>query len=76
MKTKSRFREVLSDYEDDNGVLHFDAYRTWNSEEQGKTVAWLFNGKPYYADAEDQFDPMLREAIREALTPNQTTPNQ
>lgn len=63
MKAKSRFCEIISDYIDDNGVQHFDAYLTDDVSEQGKTVAWLFNGKPYYANAEDQFDPMLKETI-------------
>lgn len=67
MNPESRFREVLSDYVDDNGVQHFDAYTTTDPNEQGKTVAWLFNGKPYYADAEDQFDPMLQEMIQSEL---------
>jgi len=67
MKPESRFREILSDYIDDNGVQHFDAYRTTDPNEQGKTVAWLFNGKPYYANAEDQFDPMLKETIQAEL---------
>jgi len=67
MKTTSKFCDIFSDYTDDNNVLHFDAFLTSDPDEQGKTVAWLFNGKPYYANAEDQFDPKLREAIQEEL---------
>ena len=73
MNKESKYREIRTDYVDDNGVLHMDGWLTDDDNEQGTIIAFIVNGKPYWRDPEDQFDPRVIEELN-TLTTNQIEP--
>ena len=61
---KSKYTEVRANYVDDNGVTHMDGWLTDDDNEQGTTIAFIVNGKPYWSDPEDQFDTQVIEELK------------
>ena len=59
----SKWSEVKSDYTDDNGVMHIDAFVTEDGDENGKTIALIVNGEVYYKDYDATTDPLAKEVI-------------
>jgi len=70
MNKENKYREIRTDYVDDNGVTHMDGWRTDDDNEQGTIIAFIVNGKPYWRDPEDQFNTQV---IEELKTLTQTT---
>ena len=60
-----KYSEIRTDYIDDNGVRHIDGWATNEDNEQGKTIAYIVNGEPYWVDAEDQFDAGVCAVLKE-----------
>ena len=60
---KTKYREIRTDYVDDNGVLHMDGFMTDDENAQGVIIAFIINGMPYWRDPEDQFDPYVIEEL-------------
>jgi len=65
---KPKYKEIRYEYIDENGVVHLDGWQTNDENETGTVVAWLFNGKPYFRDTDDQFLEEVKAAIAEAQT--------
>lgn len=63
--TKAKYMEIRTDYTDENGVMHFDGFKTDDPNEAGNTICFIVNGEPYWRDPEDQFDPKVKELLAE-----------
>jgi hypothetical protein len=61
----SKFGEIRTDYSDPKGVIHLDAWRTANENEEGEIIGFFINGEIYYRDPEYQFDPYVKEVVAE-----------
>lgn len=61
----SKFTEIRSDHQDENGATYLDGYKTGDNNEEGVVIAVVINGEPYYRDPELQFDPYVKEVLAE-----------
>jgi hypothetical protein len=61
---KTKYREIRTDYVDDNGVTHMDGFMTDDENAMGVIIAFIINGVPYYRDPEDQFDEFVADEMR------------
>jgi hypothetical protein len=73
MKTKQKFVEVHSDYQDpETGNIAIDAYLTNDDETPGRTVCWvspdgeIIKGTNPTCEKDDLECPLVQEAIAEA----------
>ena len=71
MSDKSIFKEIITDYTDDNGVTHLDGYKSDDPNAEGMIIAYVINGEPYWTNAELQHDPMVKEALAEVVREQQ-----
>ncbi len=62
---KSIFAEIRTDYTDENGVTHLDAFKTDDDMEDGTTIGFVINGEAYYREPEFRFDPLVKEVVAE-----------
>ena len=69
----SIFGEIKTDYADDKGVIHLDAFKTADDNEEGTIVGFFINGEIYYRDPELQFDPYVIEVVAELKKDYETT---
>lgn len=60
---ESIFAEIRTDYEDENGVIHLDGYKTDDDNEEGTIIGFFIKGEIYYRDPELQFDSMVKEVV-------------
>lgn len=60
----SIFKDIKTDYIDDNGVLFIDGYKTEDDNEEGTGIGYFINGEIYWRDAEYQFDPYVKDVIK------------
>jgi hypothetical protein len=63
----SKYGEVRNDYADENGVIHIDAWKTADDNEEGTTIALVLNGSVYYKDYDATTDTLAQELIQEAV---------
>lgn len=61
----SIFSEIRTDYEDMNGVIHIDGFKTPDDNEEGTGIGYFINGEVYWRDPEFQFDPYVKEIVEE-----------
>ncbi len=61
----SIFGEIKTDYADEKGVIHLDAFKTADDNEEGTVIGFFVNGEIYYRDPELQFDPYVKEVVAE-----------
>ena len=63
----SIFKEIRSDYVDDNGVVHIDGYRSEDENAEGEVIAHVIKGEAYWRNPEFQFDPYVKEVVEDVI---------
>lgn len=67
----SKWKEVVSDYTDDEGVTSIDAYRTDKDDESGKVIARVRpSGTVDYVDYDAMSDEYAQSVIKETAKRN------
>lgn len=63
------YREVKTDYTDDQNMTTVDTFKTDDGNEEGKVVAAICRdtGKVIFFDNDERLNPQVREAIAEVL---------
>ncbi len=67
---KSKYREIRSNFVDyDKNIMYIDAWRTTNSNEEGKVIAKinLSNSEVEYVDEQAKTDAYAQTVIRRVL---------
>lgn len=62
---ESKFVDIRTDFEDDNGVIHLDGFKTEDENEEGIIIGFFTKGEIYWRDPEFQFDPYVKEIVAE-----------
>lgn len=72
-----KITEVITDYVDDENLLHIDCYFDSDANSQGTTVAVvdLDSGKVIFFDNSYRFDEKVKEAIAEVKKENNVNGN-
>ena len=66
----SKYKEIIIDYVDPEGILYVDAYRTGDADDDGdgRTIAWVLpSGTVLYKDDSAQYDDFVQPYIAEAI---------
>jgi hypothetical protein len=71
MKNTSNFVEVSTDYTDENGVTHIDAYtiymKSHQDEDAGRTIGFIIKGEVYWKDDEASTNEFVKSSIQDAI---------
>lgn len=73
--TTSKWSDIKSDYTDDNGVTHIDAFLSPDDNEEGKIIALIVNGEVYYKDYDAMTDEYAQRVIKGACETKKPTGN-
>ncbi len=64
---KSQFKEISTDYVDDNEVTHIDGYKTDDENDEGTVIGYFIKGEVYWRDPEYQFDHYVMDVVKELI---------
>ncbi len=66
----SKWIEIKSDFEDEDGTIFIDAYTSEDENESGKVIAKIKNGKVEYLDVDAKSDEYAQEVINDIINNN------